>query len=651
MQKLIKKVQSLYDLPFDTVALLLPRAYDVSAQETSLNNLVNFPEKSKVMARGTVINFRVKHSRRMSFVYADMYDIEGNKQILQWASSAKAANVKMRALQQEALNKRLQVAGAITSFEGREGKVVFISNPKLEEIESVDIPALLPSPVYELKSGIKPHEVRSVVKEAIAFCDVDPLAMPKIVEERMQIPPLKNALSYVHGLKGVEKEDLEEFVNFESKHHQRARYEMIWRTLKKIKESKMSGVSPQIYYDRTEMRSLEASLPFELTIDQKSALGSIFKRFSSGEFKRILLQADVGAGKTVLSIFLAFSVVKSSYQVAVLAPSTVLAKQLYEEYKKFLEPMGVTIEFAAGVLTKKERTRIQKILDKDEPCIVLGTTAVNGFEFKNLGLLIIDEEQKFGVTDKNKLLKGVLLPYVLMMSATPIPRSIASGIYGGFEMIKLKTKPKGRLPVLTKVVRNEDSARKLFDLIEKEAREGRCSLIVCPSINSDEMASIETIVNICSNRFNDEFYTCIHGQLKEKEIIKNINDFREGKHSLLISTSMVDSGFSVPNLGVVVITGPERFGLSGLHQLRGRAGRSAGLQGYCALYPLNFFLKDKANERLEFFASNHDGFLLSAKDLKDRGSGDLTGKAQSQGQINFIEYEDEVKQIQRYINL
>lgn len=649
MQKLVEKVNTLYDLPFETPALLLPRAYDISAQETTLTNLVNFPDKSKVMTRGTVVNFRVKNSGRMSFVYADLHDINGNKQILQWASSAKAAHAKMHALQQETTNCRLQVTGTITSFEGQEGRVVFVSNPKMEAIETIDSPAMLPNPVYELKSGIKPFEIRSVVKEAIAFSDADVLSMPKLAEEALGLMPLKQALVYVHGLRGIDKEDLELFVNFESEYHQRVRYEMIWRTLKKIKELKMEGVSPQIYYNRSEMQSLEATLPFNLTIDQKSALGAIFEHFSSGIFKRILLQADVGAGKTVLSIFLSLAVVSSSHQVAVMAPSTVLAKQLFEEYRNILEPAGVIIEFAAGNLTKKTRTRIQKILDKEEPCIIIGTTAVNGFEFKKLGLLVIDEEQKFGVADKDKLLKGEVLPYVLLMSATPIPRSIASGIYGGFEMIKLKSKPKGRLPVLTKIVRNEDSARKLFDLIEKEASEGRCSLIVCPSISSGEMASIEAMVNICSNRFEDEFYTCIHGQLKEKEISEKIDAFREGKHALLISTSMVDSGFSVPNLGVVVIAGPERFGLSGLHQLRGRAGRSAGLQGYCALYPLNFFLKDKANERLGFFAKNHDGFLLSAKDLKDRGSGDLTGKAQSQGQINFIEYENEVKRVQNYI--
>lgn len=360
----------------------------------------------------------------------------------------------------------------------------------------------------------------------------------------------------------------------------------------------------------------------------------------------MLLQGDVGSGKTAVSIFASATVSQSQHQVAVLAPSAVLAKQLYDEYYTLLQPLGIEVYLLSGKTTKKQRDSLQKKIDKDPGAVVVGTTAVNNLEFNNLGLVIVDEEQKFGVEAKRALLKDVNnLPYIIYMSATPLPRSIQSSIYGNFEVIKIAAKPSGRLEVKGKMIENYESACKLLDFIEAEAKEGRTSLIIAPSISSGELASIEKIEQICLDRFGDSFFKSIHGNLKEKEIQANIQAYRDGEFSLMIATSMVEAGFSHPNLSVVVITGPDRFGLSSLHQIRGRAGRSQGLRGYCALWPLDFKLKPKAYERLDYFCAHYDGFDLANRDLQLRGSGDLTGRAQSGGEINFVEYADEVELI------
>ena len=236
------------------------------------------------------------------------------------------------------------------------------------------------------------------------------------------------------------------------------------------------------------------------------------------------------------------------------------------------------------------------------------------------------------------------------MSATPLPRSIQSSIYGNYKIIKIATKPKGRLSVLTKIIQNQLSVNKLLTHIENESKEGRASLIVAPSIAAGEMASIRKIEQICNERFEFSFFKSIHGQLTEKEIEKNIESFKRGEFPLLIATSMVEAGFSYENLSTVVITDPERFGISQLHQIRGRTGRKAGLQGYCALWNLTLKYNTKVYDRLTYFCREFDGFMLANNDMLNRGSGDLIGKAQSGGEINFIEYADDVELILKEID-
>ncbi len=646
-EKLLSKLSELYEVEQNNIGLIEPRAYDISAQFVTVPELQSMPDKTKVMLQGELSNFRVKSPGRFTFIYADFIDKSGIKQICQWVSSNKAAHSKMLNIHNDVKNKSVQIIASITSFMGNDGRIIFLSNPKYDEIiEQNSSGVIMPSPVYQLKGSTKAHEFKKGIQLTLKDAGANKYALPAEVEKKLSLPSLYESLQYIHGYRGVNADNIEQFLNKETVHHKRVRAEKIYRILKRLQSDKTAGKSKKFFYNKNELRELEDSLPFTLTNEQKKALGKMFGIIKNGTFKTMLLQGDVGSGKTAVSMFLSYTICRNNAQVAVLAPSAVLAKQLFDEYCNFLTPCGIEVVFLAGKTTKKQRDAIQKKVSKNNNIIVIGTTAVNNLEFNNLGLVIVDEEQKFGVDAKRALLKSTQdLPYLLYMSATPLPRSIQSSIYGNYEVIKIAAKPEGRSEVKSKIITKQSETEQLLNFIEEEGRKGRVSLIVAPSISSGELASIEKITSICEQRFPKDFFRVIHGQLKEKEIEKNIQDYRGGEFPLMIATSMVEAGFSHPELSCVVVTGPDRFGLSQLHQMRGRAGRRAGLKGYMGLWMLDYNYKPKVFERLSYFCKENDGFKLANQDLKNRGSGDLIGKAQSGGELNFVEYADEVEAI------
>lgn len=652
-QKTVDKIMDQYDLPsHHDIPLLIPRAYDLAAREITINEIYSLPDKTKVMLRGSLVNFRIKERGKISIIYADLLDYAGRKQICQWISSGRGAYGKMKALESELLGKETQIVASVYSYTSGNNRMVFLKEPKCDIIKRTYDKTKIPVPIYQLKGTTKIYEIRKAIELTIKHASENKYSLPKNIEQSLGLMPLQDALSVIHGFEPISNEDFKDFEFNNSVYHQRVRMERIFRVLKKLKNDRSSGKSPIIIYDKEKMRELEKSLPFTLTVDQKKALGKIFKIFKRGEFKTSLLQGDVGSGKTATAIFASFSILEEGYQVAVLAPSAVLATQLFEEYKELLKPYDIKVHLLAGKTTKKTRTAIEKSLKKDEKVVVIGTTAVNNLSFSKLGLVIVDEEQKFGVEAKRALLKNKNnLPYVIYMSATPLPRSLQSSIYGNYEVIKIEAKPQGRLPVKSKIIEDQNSAWKLLEFIKKEAEEKRVSLIIAPSISSGEMASVEKIEGICRQHFGENFFKTIHGQMKEKEIEKNIKDFRAGDFPLMIATSMVEAGFSHPDLSTVTIVGPDRFGMAQLHQMRGRAGRRSGLQGYCALWHLDFSLSPGARERLEYFTAHYDGFDLANKDMKTRGSGDLIGTSQSGGEINFIEYAEEVELLKSYVDI
>ena len=646
----IKKIKKDYDLPFG-VSFLLPRGYDVTAIETKVGRVQYMQDKVKLVITGTISNFRVKYRGKIANIYANIGDETGSVMI-SWISSASAGEFKKNKLAEEFSGVNCQCIGEVSSYGEGHSKFIFLKNIKLSTLNiNSATGSLKPQPIYQLKKKTKQHEIKQSIEYSIKS-DAQKTSLPQEIIEKYNLPKLEDSLYFIHGLREVDSSSIGLFAESNTMWHKRIQLEMIWETLSQMNSESINKASPSVSFEKKDLQGLEEGLPFNLTISQKESLGQIFKVFKNGMFERILLQGDVGSGKTLVSIFTSYVMLKSKFnQVAVIAPSSVLANQLYEEYNEMLSKAGIYVFRSIGVVKKREKNKIQKILDKgDIPVVIIGTTSVNSFKFQKLGLLIIDEEQKMGVKAKDKLLEQLVTPHQILMSATPIPRSLAQSIFGNVKVIKIKAKPEGRLPILTKIIRTERSADNLFKFISTESNKGNKTLFVAPSINSDELASIDKLIEMCKSKLKENSFTWIHGNMKEIEIQQKIEEYKNGDFQVLLATSMVEAGFSVPDMTTVVITGPDRFGLSQLHQIRGRGGRSKGVQAYCALYPLDFNLSQKAEERLSLFSKEHDGFELSNIDLKNRGSGELIGNEQSGGgKLNFIEYAKEVAEMRKYI--
>lgn len=395
-------------------------------------------------------------------------------------------------------------------------------------------------------------------------------------------------------------------------------------------------------------------LPFQLTGAQKKCLWQILKDMEKERPMNRLLEGDVGSGKTIVATIAALNAIKSGYQVALMAPTEILAKQHFREISKFLSEYRVNI----GILTGKEDKFIseklprepieisrQKLLEKAEKGeidFLIGTHTLiqDRVKFKRLALVILDEQHRFGVEQRANLVKPEKtkerkIPHLLSMTATPIPRTLSLTIYGDLDISLLNELPKGRKKVITKLV-SPQKREKAYEFIRKEVEKGRKVFVICPRIEpqkEDEKSRIATEMKavkeeykkLSKNIFPDLKVGMLHGKMTSKEKEKVMKDFKEGEIDILVSTSVVEVGIDVPDATVMMIEGAERFGLAQLHQFRGRVGRS-NLQSYCFLFTESSSRKTK--KRLEALVKSQNGFELAEKDLEIRGPGDLLGKRQ-----------------------
>ena len=374
------------------------------------------------------------------------------------------------------------------------------------------------------------------------------------------------------------------------------------------------------------------SLPYELTNSQKEISSLLLNRMKSEEKVSSLVQGDVGCGKTTIAQYTALAMAESGYQVALIAPTTVLASQHYDGIAEITKPYSDTFHpllFNGGMTVKQKKETMNKIKNK-EVNIIIGTTAILNAEFQNLGLIIIDEEHRFGVAQKEMLSKesekGI---HTITMSATPIPRSLACVVYAGTSSVYQVTDlPKGRKPVSTYLINNSS---KLIDQIESARKRGEKIYIICPKIedndNTDKI-SVEAAYKKYRSILSDpDKIAAVTGKMKTEEIQKKVQEFKEGTYNVLISTTVIEVGVNVPDATIIVIEDADMFGLSQLHQLRGRVGRST-LHSYCYLIPRSI-AKEKAINRLKILCSSNDGFVISSADLEERGPGDILGTKQS----------------------
>lgn len=381
--------------------------------------------------------------------------------------------------------------------------------------------------------------------------------------------------------------------------------------------------------------ALKNSLPYKLTGAQARAVREIFSDMTSANRMHRLLQGDVGSGKTVVALFAAILALENGYQAAIMAPTELLAEQHYKNVATLLKPLGLTPVLLTGRLGAKEKRAALARISADEPVIVVGTHALvqEGARFSRLGFVAIDEQHRFGVEQRNLLTQKGHAPDVLLMSATPIPRSLALTSYGDLDVSILDELPAGRLPITT-VMRRESARPKVMEFIRSELSSGRQAYVVYPVIEESEKLDLRAATteyqHLSTEVFPDKRVALLHGRLPYEERDSIMRAFRDEEIDVLVSTTVIEVGIDVPNATVMLIEHPERFGLSQLHQLRGRVGRG-GHASYCIV--LGDVGQD-ARQRLEIFTGTQDGFAIARADLQLRGMGNLFGQQQS-GQAAF----------------
>lgn len=395
------------------------------------------------------------------------------------------------------------------------------------------------------------------------------------------------------------------------------------------------------------VKQFVARLKFSLTDDQKKSIWKIIKRISSGDVMNLLLQGDVGSGKTLVAEVISLLVAKAGFQVAILAPTEVLASQHLATFQRDLTGFRLKIEQLTG--STKNKKAIYDKLSSGKIDIVIGTHALiqEAVEFNNLALVVIDEQHRFGVNQRQAIIsKAKLMPHLLAMTATPIPRSLALAIKNEISIASIRQKPANRIPIETQVYRDRDRS-KVYDLVKQQLENGRQAYIICGRIDDsdeDQLVSVEAhYKTLQAGALSEYKLAMLHGKMKPDEKGRLMDDFKAGKIDVLVSTTVVEVGVDVANATVIVINDAENYGLSQLHQLRGRVGRS-DLQSYCYLITT----LDEPNERLSAIASSQDGFYLSEVDLKLRGSGNVYGN-QQHGWFSFEADTQAIEQAQEAV--
>lgn len=373
-------------------------------------------------------------------------------------------------------------------------------------------------------------------------------------------------------------------------------------------------------------------LPFPLTNAQKRVIKEIRNDMRSGIQMNRLLQGDVGSGKTIVALLTALIALDNGYQACLMAPTEILANQHYDTINSLVAPLGITVKLLTGSTKKKEKEEILNDLGNAKIQIIIGTHALieENVNFSNLGYVIIDEQHRFGVAQRAKLWnKNVSPPHVLVMTATPIPRTLAMTVYGDLEVSVIDELPPGRKPVTTKLL-FDNRRGQVYDFIHKKIAEGRQIYIVYPLIQENEkidLRDLEQGYKILTDIFTECKLVMVHGKMKQSEKDEAMRMFVSGEAKIMVATTVIEVGVNVPNASVMVIENAERFGLSQLHQLRGRVGRGAD-QSYCLLMS-KYELAENTRKRLQIMCETNDGFKIAEADMSLRGPGDIDGLQQS----------------------
>lgn len=476
-------------------------------------------------------------------------------------------------------------------------------------------------PVYSLKGKLNQRVVRVAMKEALQRVDLTGV-IPWQIIKKYDLPSLEKAYYDIHEPKdeksraaAAERIALEEFF-------------VLISAFKLIKGDKEEVRATRYTVTASEVKSFAARFGFEFTDGQKKAVNEIFENLYAPTRMNRLLQGDVGSGKTAVALCGIFMAVKSGFTAAYLSPTEVLAAQNYAVLQKYFPDYRVG--YLAGGMTAKEKRELKTALKNGEIDILCGTHAIlqEDVELPRLAFIVCDEQHRFGVAQRNALAEKGAGADMLVMSATPIPRTLSLIFYGDLDVTSIADKPKTRQEIATSII-PEHKYDDMLDYVKKETEAGKQAYFVCAKIDDDEEGSVMSVTEVyeeLKSRLPTVRFALLHGRMKEKEKAEVMTAFKEGLYDCLVSTTVIEVGVDVPNATIMIIYNAERFGLSQLHQLRGRVGRGAE-KSYCFL--LTGSDGETARERLLTLKNNADGFKIAEKDLEMRGSGDFLGTRQS----------------------
>ncbi len=594
--------------------LHLPLRYE---DETRLYPIADAPVGESVLVEGEIIESGVKYSGRR-ILSCRIEDKSGMLDI-------RFMNFYPSQVKMLEKGRRMRFFGEVRAgFFGPE-----MIHPKVSRAELPLSDSL--TPVYPTTAGVTQSRLKSLIGEALESLDLSD-TLPDDLLSRLDLPGFDESVRYLHH-PPVDAIRIE----LDGKTHP------AWRRIK-FDELLAQQLSMRLHYrNRKEKRApvfapegklavaLLSSLSFSLTNAQKKVLGEISKDLSSGSPMQRLLQGDVGSGKTIVAALSSLLAIESGYQAAVMAPTEILAEQHFEKFSKWFEPLGLKVAWLSSSLKKKEKSGALGMIESGEARLAVGTHALfqEQVAFKNLGLAIVDEQHRFGVHQRLALRHKGFEAHQLMMSATPIPRTLAMSYYADLDVSVIDELPPGRTPVVTKLV-SSDRRDEVIQRVRGACASGNQVYWVCPLIEESEALQLRTAIET-HERLKTEFPEIeaglVHGRMPNSEKTAVMRDFQDGRIKLLVATTVIEVGVDVPNASVMVIEHAERMGLSQLHQLRGRVGRGSEHSVCLLLYqgPLGKI----ATERLKAIFETSDGFEIARRDLALRGPGEFLGARQS----------------------
>ncbi len=605
-------VRTLYDLLY-----FFPRAYE---DRTNSKDIGNILADEFAVVKGTVVSLKNQYIKAGRIMFRAMLgDNTGILELVWFNNKFIKNNINIGdELLVYGKVKKTAKAQMINPEYRKIHKEVKIKGENKEQI----------MPIYPSTSSLRQDIIRKITYENLLnYGYLIEENMPMELLEKENLMSRKEALMNIHFPENFEKKEkalkrflIEEILLLEIGILQ-GRYET----------DKENNNIYELEDNKKLVSKFIGGLEYNLTGAQKKVIGEIYKELKAGKIVNRLIQGDVGSGKTVVSLIMLLYMAENSYQGVIMAPTEILATQHYLGIVDEFSNLDVRVELLTGSIKGKKREKLLSEIENGLVDIVIGTHALieDDVVFRKLGLIVIDEQHRFGVNQRRLLREKGSLANLIVMSATPIPRSLALTIYGDLDISVIDELPSGRIPIRTKWIKNEDEKQKMYDFIEKKIGEGRQIYVVSPLIEESEtlnVKSAEETFEEYSRVFKSRRLGLIHGRQKNVEKQQVMRKFKKGELDILVSTTVIEVGVNIPNASVMVIRDAQRFGLSSLHQLRGRVGRGQ-YQSYCFLESET--QNDISGKRLEVMEKTSDGFKIAEEDLKLRNSGEILGTRQS----------------------